>query len=108
MSQGPIGIMVVSTNICGYLVEVLSGKSLDNYLRDCILKPLEMNDTHFQLPKEKINRFTVGYRWTDDALTVSETAEDNRYTQDVTLFNGGGGLVSTTFDYLKVLPNAIK
>ncbi len=91
----------VSTNICGYLVEVLSGKSLDIYLKDCILKPLEMNDTHFQLPKEKINRFTVGYRWTDEALTVSETVEDNRYVQDVTLFNGGGGLVSTTVDYLK-------
>lgn len=91
----------VSTNICGYLVEVLSGKSLDNYLKDCILKPLEMNDTHFQLPKEKIKRFTVGYRWTNETLTVSETAENNRYVEDVTLYNGGGGLVSTTLDYLK-------
>lgn len=91
----------VSTNICGYLVEVLSGKSLDNYLKDCILKPLEMNDTHFQLPKEKIKRFTVGYRWTNETLTISETAENNRYVEDVTLYNGGGGLVSTTLDYLK-------
>lgn len=91
----------VSTNICGYLVEVLSGKSLDNYLKDCILKPLEMNDTHFQLPKEKIKKFTVGYRWTNETLTVSETAENNRYVEDVTLYNGGGGLVSTTLDYLK-------
>lgn len=91
----------VSTNICGYLVEVLSGKSLDNYLKECILKPLEMNDTHFQLPKEKIKRFTVGYRWTNETLTVSETAENNRYVEDVTLYNGGGGLVSTTLDYLK-------
>jgi len=92
----------VSTNICGYLVEVLSGKSLDVYLKEHILQPLGMNDTHFQLPKEKIPHFTVGYRWQDEAgLYVSESQRDNRYTRNITLYNGGGGLVSTTFDYLK-------
>jgi CubicO group peptidase (beta-lactamase class C family) len=92
----------VSTNICGYLVEVFSGKSLEVYLKEHILKPLSMNSTYFQLPKEKIPNFTVGYRWEEGrGLYVSEAQRENSYTQNVTLFNGGGGLVSTAFDYLR-------
>ncbi|MEM9884671.1 MAG: serine hydrolase domain-containing protein [Bacteroidota bacterium] len=90
-----------STNVVGRLVEVLSGKSLDQYLQDHILMSLQMKDTHFQLPKDKVDRFTVGYRWSEEnGLYVSEAADDNRYVREVTRFNGGGGLVSTTADYL--------
>ena len=92
----------LSTNICGYLIEVLSGKTLDTFLSEHIFIPLEMNDTHFQLPKEKAERFTVGYGWQEEVgLTIVEEQWENRYIDKVTLFNGGGGLVSSTFDYLK-------
>jgi CubicO group peptidase (beta-lactamase class C family) len=92
----------LSTNICGYLIEVLSAKPLDAYLKEHIFIPLEMDDTYFQVPKEKIERFTVGYGWDEEiGLTVVEEQGENRYLDEVTLFNGGGGLVSTTFDYLK-------
>ena len=92
----------LSTNICGYLIEVLSGKPLDAYLREHIFVPLAMHDTHFQVPEEKIERFTVGYGWQEErGLTIVETQRNNRYVEEVTLFNGGGGLVSTTLDYLK-------
>lgn len=92
----------VSTNICGHLVEVLSGQPLDQYLRQHILDPLHMYDTHFQVPPEKVDRFTVGYGWEEEeGLTIVQSASDNNYVRKVTLFNGGGGLVSTTFDYLK-------
>ena len=91
----------LSTNVCGYLIEVLSGKSLDEYLLEFIFKPLEMTDTYFQLPKEKTPNFTVGYGWSEDEkLEVIESIDGSRFIEDVTLFNGGGGLVSTTYDYL--------
>lgn len=91
----------VSTNVCGYLIEVLSGKPLDVYLAENVLRPLEMKDTHFQVPQEKVEHFTVGYGWQDSTgLMISETPTDNRYVREVTLFNGGGGMVSTMNDYL--------
>ncbi|MEL7377555.1 MAG: serine hydrolase domain-containing protein [Bacteroidota bacterium] len=91
----------ISTNLCGYLIEVLSGQSLDAYLQTHIFDPLGMEDTHFQIPEEKIDRFTVGYGWQEeDGLIISESQRDNRYVREVTLLNGGGGLVSTTYDYL--------
>lgn len=93
----------LSTNICGYLIEVLSGKSLDVHLDEHVLIPLDMRDTHFQVPKDKIEQFTVGYAWQEDrGLIIEETQRENRYVQEVSLFNGGGGLVSTTYDYLKL------
>ena len=91
-----------STNICGHLIEVLSGKSLDTFLKEKIFEPLQMNDTLFLLPKEKIHRFTVGYGWEEEGgLTVIENEGNNRYVKKVTLYNGGGGLVSTTIDYCR-------
>ncbi|MEO1435530.1 MAG: serine hydrolase domain-containing protein [Bacteroidota bacterium] len=91
----------VSTGICGRLIEVLSGQPLDDYLQQNIFDPLGMTDTHFQLPLDKVERFTVGYRWSDEeGLYIDQDQRDNRYTREVTLLNGGGGLVSTTQDYL--------
>ena len=90
-----------STDICGYLIEVLTGKKLDDFLSSKILKPLGMNDTHFQLPKEKTNRFTVGYRTNNGKLFVSETPEESRFVHNVQILRGGGGFVSTTSDYLQ-------
>ena len=66
----------VNTDICGYLIEVLSGKSLDQYLSEFIFKPLDMTDTHFIIINNickiidrriirsydnKVINFTIGY-----------------------------------------------
>lgn len=90
-----------STDICGYLIEVLSGEKLDQFLSSKVLKPLGMNDTYFQLPKDKINRFTVGYRTQNGKLVASEYPENSRFVNGMRILRGGGGLVSTTKDYLQ-------
>lgn len=90
-----------STDICGYLIEVLSGKPLDEYLHEHVLKPLEMYDTHFQLPMDKLPNFTTGYRAGENGnLEIAELPEESRFLNKPNFIRAGGGLVSTTNDYI--------
>lgn len=90
-----------STDICGYLIEVLSGQPVNEYLKEKVLNPLKMNDTHFQLPKDKIQHLTVGYSTNDNGkLEIADIPNQNMFVNEVTFYKAGGGLVSTTNDYL--------
>ena len=92
----------VSTDVCGYLIEVLSGQPLDQFLQERIFDPLGMVDTHFEVPDSKDDRFVTNYTYDDSlGLTVIDHPSDSRFTKEVTFFSGGAGLVSTTSDYLK-------
>src|SRR6185369_4917631 len=57
----------LNTDLLGYLVEVVSGMHLDEFLRKKIFEPLGMHDTYFYLPKEKYNRLVTLY--TEDKTT---------------------------------------
>ena len=91
-----------STDVCARLVEVLSGQSFDDYLRTTIFEPLAMPDTGFWVPDSEVNRFAACYgrdaqrqlRLVDDPLT-------SKYRKRPTFLSGGGGLVSTSADYLR-------
>ncbi|MDG1966877.1 MAG: serine hydrolase [Flavobacteriaceae bacterium] len=91
-----------STDICGYLIEVLSGQKLDIYLKNRIFDPLKMDDTSFELPKNKIDRLTTLYMVGEKKELISFDNKSNSPFKDkVILLNGSGGLLSTTKDYLK-------
>ena len=91
-----------STDICGYLIEVLSGQKLDVFLKKNIFDPLKMDDTFFELPKNKIDRLTTLYVIGENKELVSFDNKSNSPFKDkVILLNGSGGLLSTTEDYLK-------
>lgn len=97
----------LNTDLLGYLVEVVSGMSLDDFFRKKIFEPLGMKDTYFYLPKEKYNRLTTLY--TEDSLkqVVKAAASfdikgdftSNYPATTGTYFSGGGGLSSTALDY---------
>ena len=87
----------VNTDICGYLIEVLSGQSLDEYLSEYIFKPLNMTDTHFILPQKKI---TLLLNESSKKINRLDKYDSGSYS-NITFFSGGGGLVSTTKDYIK-------
>ena len=90
-----------STDICGYLIEVISGMSLDMFLKENIFDPLNMKDTFFELPKEKIERLTTLYeKDKNGGLNVFDSPSKSPFTNNVKLFSGSGGLLSTTNDYL--------
>ena len=99
----------VNTDICGYLIEVLSGQSLDQYLSESIFKPLGMTDTHFKLPDAKINRFTSSYVFDESSKKLKRVDKyDSGSYSNKSFFSGGGGLVSTTKDYIKFTLTLLK
>ena len=104
----------VSVDVLGRLVEVLSGKPFDQFLQERIFAPLEMRDTGFYVPADKKDRFAKLYSPTKDGkiqpavicATRQECVEKfpnavPSYLEPPTLPSGGGGLVSTAYDYLR-------
>ena len=90
----------VSTDVCGYLVETISGQRFDEYLQEHIFNPLGMEDTSFDVPPEKIDRFASNYeRGPDRKLRLLDDPSTSNYAEPQTFFSGGGGLVSTAHDY---------
>jgi CubicO group peptidase (beta-lactamase class C family) len=91
----------LSTDILGYLVETVSGQSLDNFFRTRIFAPLGMTDTYFRLPKEKEGRLMLLYEDSNkgDGI-VKSTGEYKDYpVREGVYYSGGGGLSSTAMDY---------
>jgi len=91
----------VSTDVCGYLVQIISGLPFDEYLSRNIFQPLGMADTGFTVPPEKVSRFAANYRPGANGLELVDDPTISKYAGDVTFLSGGGGLVSTTADYLR-------
>ncbi len=87
-----------SVNIQGYIVEKLSGQSLDEYLRQHIFEPLGMVDTGFWVPPEKAARAVAIHTY--DAQGHIVTMGQNRVqTTKPSFLSGSGGLSSTAEDY---------
>jgi CubicO group peptidase (beta-lactamase class C family) len=102
----------LSIDVLGYLVEVVSGMSLDAFFSERIFKPLGMKDTHFFLPETKRERLATVYKRTKDGPIMRKSQEptaegllihstDYPYNGPRTYFSGGGGLVSTVSDYVR-------
>lgn len=92
----------LGVDIAGYIVEVVSGKKLDDYFQSVIFDPLKMDDTAFYVAKEKNEQMSVLYTLNEDGAIKKM---DNQLTQGVTeppkLLLGGAGLVATLDDYEK-------
>ena len=91
-----------ATDVCGHLVEALSGKTLDQYFEDHIFEPLGMTDTAFWVDDSRRDRFTANYtRGPNKELQLLDDPEDSTYASRPSFLSGGGGLTGTTADYLK-------
>ncbi|CAN5485111.1 serine hydrolase domain-containing protein [soil metagenome] len=98
----------LSIDVLGYLVETVSGMSLDQFFKTRIFQPLGMNDTYFYLPKEKQTRLVTLYQSKNGTLEkVSQPIFDGVNPNYPTLagkyYSGGAGLSSTIEDYAKFL-----
>jgi CubicO group peptidase (beta-lactamase class C family) len=92
----------LSTDVCGALVEKISGKRFDHYLQETIFDPLGMKDTSFTVADDKLDRFCANYRrGADKSLKLIDDPETSEYRKEPAFFSGGGGLTGTTEDYLR-------
>jgi CubicO group peptidase (beta-lactamase class C family) len=90
----------MSVDVLGYLIEVISHKTLDEFLRERIFEPLKMKDTHFTLPGSKFNRLASLYKLNKKS-SLEKVTTYFPYPARQTYFSGGAGLVSTAEDYVR-------
>jgi CubicO group peptidase (beta-lactamase class C family) len=89
-------------DVCGRLVEILSGRRFDEFLSSEIFGPLAMDDTGFHVPEAHAHRFAASYaRNSRKEVVLVDDPATSSYLAPPRLLSGGGGLVSTTTDYLR-------
>jgi len=102
----------VSTDVIGYLVGQISGQPFEQFLRERIFNPLGMNDTDFFVPADKAHRFAACYSADpkggmtfhaterQGTLTLQDDPANSSFLSPPSFISGGGGLCSTSADYL--------
>jgi CubicO group peptidase (beta-lactamase class C family) len=102
----------LGVDVLGRLVEIVSGRPLDEFFRMRIFEPLGMKDTYFFPPDNKLDRLATAYTYYPDKglnrFPVTPIREGSFvYSADYPslgpkkLFSGGAGLVSTAMDYAR-------
>ncbi len=86
-------------DVQGYVIEKLSGQTLDRFLDERIFTPLGMRDTGFWVPREKCDRMASLYQYEGGALTLVNKPDPERSSRRPSFLSGGGGLWSTPDDY---------
>lgn len=90
----------LSIDILGYLVEELSGLTLEEFFHSRIFEPLGMKDTYFRLPDNKFDRLMTLYVEDSETGALAPRPMDlSMFKLEKYLFSGGGGLLSTAMDY---------
>jgi CubicO group peptidase (beta-lactamase class C family) len=111
-----------NTDILGALIEQISGQTLADFLNARLFQPLQLQDSHFFLPPEKVDRLATVYSSTDDGSVdrapdpghkaaipnygyrCVECANQGSYINGPRKsFSGGAGLLSTATDYATFL-----
>lgn len=104
----------VASDVLGRVVEVVSGESFGTFLAGRIFGPLGMNDTDFWVPPVKRDRLCALYVGVDlldptkpGLLRADDKPYPGAYTHKLPRESGGGGLVSTLDDSVRLLQSLI-
>ncbi len=92
----------VAFDVLGAIIEKLSGMPLDQFFEQKIFLPLGMQDTFFEVPEDQLHRLVDDQTWDyQENKNRTVSPENQRSFSSVSMFLGGGGLVSTVQDYLR-------
>ena len=96
-----------ASDVCGYLVQVLSGMPLDNFFQEHIFAPMGMVDTAFHVLDDKVSRLATLYQYDAESDSLRLHQDEGCLARDFCVPTqspfGGHGLVSTTEDYWKFI-----
>ena len=91
----------MSTDVLGYLVEIVSGMPFATFLKTRIFDPLDMPDTGFSVRVENAHRYSKVYDYVKGS-GLKKIEKVHAATGPLSFFHsGGGGLQSTAADYLR-------
>ena len=107
----------IGLDVLGYMIEIVSNKTLDVFFKEEIFDPLEMTDTYFYIPESKSERlvpvqtFNSGLSYNTNIVDNDSWVifEDKRFNVNYPIegervfFAGGCGLSSTVKDYYNFL-----
>jgi len=88
-----------STDVCGKLVEVISGQKLEDYFRQHIFAPLKMDDTSYNVPEAKGPRLVAQQQRAGARMDGDVELQSPQLGLTIASPIGGGGLASTADDY---------
>jgi CubicO group peptidase (beta-lactamase class C family) len=92
----------VSVDVQALAVERISGVPFEMYVREHVLDPLQMDETRYVVPQEKVERLSAMYRWQDDRLVREpDSIAFERNLQNWPLKCGGSCLTSTIDNYAR-------
>jgi len=101
----------LSVDVLGYLVEVVSGQKFDQFVQKQIFQPLKMNDSHFYIPKNKLDRLAADWKtdWKGSLSRVTEPlingdlalCPNDAYQTSGKYLSGGASVLSTAYDYFR-------
>ncbi len=89
-----------STDVLGRLIEVVSGRTLGEFIDARIAQPLGMTDSAFHVPSAHHGRLAQGFAKDPEAGTDVQLLEVRERPK---FESGGGGMVATTMDYARFL-----
>lgn len=103
----------LNSDVLGYLIEVVSGVKFDQFVTQNVFKPLQMNDSYFNVPAEKTHRISAVWKsdWKGSLERVGENellfsnelamCPYDAYKTSGTYLSGGGGVLTTAYDYFR-------
>jgi len=93
----------VGLDLMGRVIEVVSGKAFDQFLKERIFDPCGMNSTFFQVPQSEAGRLTTNHAAVGNILVPIDTGKESVYLDKPPFPFGGAGLVSSARDYDRFL-----
>ncbi len=91
----------IGPDVMGLVIERVTGKGFDVFLRERLFEPLDMSSTGFQVGPRNAARLTTNYNVTADGLKPGDTGATSVWLRPPRLLAGGGGLISTARDFAR-------